>query len=74
MANIEKRIEKLENHEEAISPKNIIIFKLCYGGLKPTEEEVEAATKKFQEEHPGYRGHIVLDFMHLHFKERITPK
>jgi len=70
---IEKRIEKLENHEESINPENIIILKVQYGVREPTEEEIEATKKKFLEEHPGHHGHIVLNFLHL-CEERITPK
>lgn len=70
---IERRLEKLEDYEEAINPENLIILKVQYDEPKPTEEEVEAAKKKFLEEHPGHQGHIVLDFRHLR-EERITPK
>jgi len=71
---IEKRIEKLENHEESINPESIYILKVQHdGGRDPTDEEIEAAKKKFLEEHPGHQGHIVLNFLHL-CEERITPK
>ena len=64
---MERRIERLENYEEAINPENLTILKLQYdGGPEPTGEEIEAAKKKFLEEHPGHQGHIVLNFLHLH--------
>ena len=71
---MERRIEKLENYEESINPEKLTILKLQYDGVRdPTDEEIEAATKKFLEEHPGHKGHIVLNFLHL-CEERITPK
>lgn len=70
---IERRIERLENHEEAINPESLYIVKVQYdGGPEPTEEEIEVAKAKFLEEHPGHQGHIVLDFLHLR-EERMTP-
>jgi hypothetical protein len=63
---IERRIGKLENLEESRNPTKFIILRVLYeGDRKPTEEEVEAAKKKFLEEHPGHQGFIVLDFKHL---------
>lgn len=62
---MERRIERLENYEEAINPENLTILKLQYdGGPEPTEEEIEAAKKKFLEEHPNHRGIIMLNFLH----------
>ena len=46
----------------------------CFEGKEPTEEEIEAAKKKFWEEHPEHKDNvIVLNFKHLR-EERITPK
>jgi len=74
MGNIEQRIEKLENYEEATNPEKLTIFKVQYDGVRdPTDEEIEAAKVKFLEEHPDHQGLIVLDFLHL-CEERITPK
>ncbi|HEY87925.1 MAG TPA: hypothetical protein G4O06_07890 [Dehalococcoidia bacterium] len=73
MKNLETRIEKLESQTEVRHPEKLIIFKLQYDGVRdPTDEEIEAAKKKFLKEHPGYKGHIVLDFKHL--GEDITLK
>ncbi len=73
MNNIEKRIEKLESHQEAIHPERRIIFYNHYDGDRfPTDEEIDAATKKFLEEHPDHQGIICLDFLPL--DEDITPK
>ncbi len=70
---IERRIEKLENFEEEKNPETITILKVQYDGVRdPTPEEIEAAEKKFLEEHPGHQGHILLNFLHLS-EERITP-
>jgi hypothetical protein len=70
---IERRLEKLENFEEAINPEKLIILKVQYDGVRdPTDEEIEAAKKKFLEEYPGHQGHILLNFLHL-CEERITP-
>lgn len=64
---MEKRIEKLESEVEAIHPENplvkLIIIQSCCGP-DPTEEEIEAAKKKFLEEHPNHRGVIMLNFLH----------
>jgi hypothetical protein len=65
---IERRIEKLENREEAMNTHTILKV-VSDGEPEPTEEEVEAAKKKFLEEHPGHQGLIVLNF-----EEGITPK
>ncbi|MCX6009207.1 MAG: hypothetical protein NTW48_04110 [Chloroflexi bacterium] len=44
----------------------LIIFKLCCDGVRePNEDEIEAAKKKFLDEHPGHHGPIVLNFLHL---------
>lgn len=63
---IEKRIEKLEDYAESRHPKNprvMLIIKSCCGA-DPTDEEIEAAKKKFLEEHPNHRGIIMLNFLH----------
>jgi len=62
---MERRIEKLENYEESINPEKLTLIKLYDGDPQPTHEEVEAAKKKFLEEHPGHQGHIVLNFLYL---------
>jgi hypothetical protein len=70
MKNLETRIEKLENYQESINPEKLTILKLCYERVRnPTDEEVEAAKKKFMESHPGHQGHIVLNFLHLGDRE-----
>lgn len=65
---MERRIEKLENREEAMNTQTILKV-VSDGEPEPTEEEVEAAKKKFLDEHPGHQGLIVLNF-----EEGITPK
>ena len=46
---------------------------LAVAPFREIKKEVKAAKKKFLEEHPGHKSHIVLDFRHLR-EERITPK
>ncbi len=71
---LKKRVGKLENYEEARNPKEPIYIILCFEGKGPTEEEIEAAKKKFWEEHPDHKDNvIVLNFKHLREK-RIAPK
>jgi len=54
-----------------------IIFRSCCGP-EPTEKEIEAAKKKFLEEHPDHQGPIMLTFNydgpHFHHGERINYK
>ena len=68
---LKQRVGKLENYEEARNPKEPIYIILCFEGKEPTEEEIEAAKKKFWEEHPDHKDNvIVLNFKHLR-EERI---
>lgn len=53
MGNIERRIDRLEKHEEP-PPEGYTTMYMCYGVRDPTEEQIEAARKKFLDEHPGY--------------------
>ena len=64
---MKKRVERLEDYAESRNPKeeHLIIFRSCCGP-EPTEEEIEAAKKKFLEEHPNHRGVIMLNLLHLH--------
>jgi hypothetical protein len=73
---MKKRVERLEDYAESRNPKEgpLIIFMSCCGP-EPTEEEIEAAKKKFLEEHPNHRGIIMLNFLyegkHFHQGEEI---
>ena len=71
---LKQRVGKLENYEESRNPKEPIYIILAReSNRKPTEEEIEAAKKKFWGEHPGHKDNvIVLNFKHLR-EERITP-
>ncbi len=76
---MKKRVERLEDYAESRNPKeeHLIIFRSCCGP-DPTEEEIEAAKKKFLEECPGHHGPIMLTFKydgpHFHHAERIDYK
>ena len=68
MASIEKRLERLEKHEEPPQEGYTTMW-LFYGVRDPTKEQIEAAKKKFLDEHPGYLERHSMVILRLHEEE-----